>query len=346
MTPPKLKDLAEALGLSVATVSRALRNSYDIGEATKNRVKEYAAQVNYRPNIAAQSLRNNRSRSIGVLLPNISNNFFSEILNGIESVGNEKSYQVVITQTTESVQNELRHLDNLLSRSVDGMLISLSSETVNLAPLKKIHETGIPIVFFDRVAKGFDTHTVRADNLTGAFDLTTHLINNGFKNIAQITSASLLSTTQERLEGYLQALLAYGMEPKEEYIQYCAHGGMLIEEIEEAVDKLLTLPLRPDAIIASSDRLTLGTFSILHKKGLKIPDQIALAGYSNFSAPELFNPSLTTLKQPAFEMGYMAATLLINLIEAKRKPSHFEKIVLPTQLTVRNSTSKKYTLLS
>lgn len=336
-----IKDIAKALDLSYSTVSRALKDSYRISAPVKEKVKEYATLHNYRPNLMAQSLRSNKSRSIGISLCSIPNNFFAEVISGIESVAYEKDYKIIITQSFESFEREVKNIEHLAWYAVDGLLVSLSTETTDLSHLKKLHESGTPVVFFDRISDQLSTHTVIAANKQGAFDATDHLLKQGFKHIAQITSTAELSITKERLEGYYEALHANNIAVNEDYIKYCRHGGMIYEEVEQAITELFSLATPPDAIIAASDRISIHTVSVLRKKGIEIPQQVALVGFSNFSAPDIISTPLTTVKQPAFEMGKKAMELLIQLIEAKRPVKNFEKIVLPTELQVRTSSIKK-----
>lgn len=325
------------MGLSIATVSKALRDSHEISPATKKRVCEYADKHKYRPNLMAQMLRHKNGRSIGVIIGAIPNNFFSDVLNGMESVTFQKDYHFIITQSLESLQREKKNLEHLTWRAVDGLLVSLSAETQSIDHFKKVHDAGIPIVFYDRVTDEIKTHQVVSDNIDGAYKGTMHLLDNGFKRIAHITSSKELSITQERLIGYKNALAERNILFNNNHIKYCAHGGKDRDEIEEAIDELLSMDEMPDAMITASDRITIGAMAILKKKNIKIPEQIALVGYSNFSAPEVFQPELTTIKQPAFEIGRAAAELLIKLIETKRPPSKFEKRVLPVELQIRES---------
>jgi len=336
-----IKDIAKALDLSYSTVSRALKGSYKISEETRRAVQEYADLHNYRPNLLAQSLKNQRSRTIGVVLCNIPNVFFSEVISGIESVAYNSNYLVIITQSQESYDREVKNVQNLAWRSVDGLLVSLSTESEDLHHLTHLHEQGMPIVFFDRVTDQLKTHCVIADNIGGAYNATRHLLDQGCRKIAHITSSPHISITQERKEGYEKALQEAGIALNPHYIQYCMHGGMLFEEIEKAMDELLALPDPPDALLCAADRLTMGCYSLLHKKGIYVPEQIAIAGFSNFNSADLFSPSLTTVRQPAFEIGKTAAELLIQLIESKRPPAQFTKKVFPTELFIRNSTKKQ-----
>jgi LacI family transcriptional regulator len=333
-----IKDIAKALNLSSSTVSRALKGSYKISEATQQLVKEYAEAHHYRPNLMAQSLKNQKSRCIGVVLCSIPNSFFAEVISGIESIAYSKDYLLIITQNLESYEREVKNLENLTWRSVDGLLVSLSTETKDVGHFQKLHNQGLPIVFFDRVTDDIPCHQVITDNIGGAYQATRHLIERGYKRIATITSSTSLSITQERLAGYKEALSEHNMPVKEDHIQYCAHGGMVIEEIEAALNALLQLPEPPDALLTASDRITIGSYSLIQKRGLAIPNDVAVAGFSNFNAPELFNPPLTTVRQNAFEMGKLATELLIQQVESKRPFTNYEKKVLPTELIVRSST--------
>lgn len=335
-----IKDIAKVLKLSTSTVARALKDSYKISEETTKKVKECAEKLGYRPNVIAQSLRNQNSRTIGVLLCSIPNSFFAEAINGIESIATSKNYYVIISQSHETYENEVKNLKHLESRQIDGLLVSLSSETKDISQFKQLHEKGIPVVFFDRTSDGIDTFRVESDNESGSFALTNHLIEQGFKKIAHITSSPNISITTSRLDGYKKALLQNGFKLDEDYIRYCMHGGRDENEIEKAIDGLLALANPPDAIFTASDRITLTTLSSLTKRGLRIPENIAIGGFSNFSSSHLFEPSLTTVVQPAFEMGRTATELLIKIIESKRPIMEFEKIVLPNQLIVRKSTLK------
>lgn len=336
-----LKDIARALNLSNSTVSRALKSSYQISEATQKIVKEYAAQHNYRPNVLAQSLKSRKSKSIAVLFPAVANNFFAEVMNGIESIANKRNYQVTIAQTHESSERELENIKHLVMRSVDGLLISLSTETDDLSYINRLLDEDFPIVFFDRVIDKVNTHCVVADNVGGSYDATLHLVDMGYEKIAHITSSPNLSITKERMEGYTKALEKSGIAINNSYIKYCQYGGMYDDEVEAAVIGLLSMTDPPDAIVTASDRITIKCFSFLKRKGIKVPGQVALAGFSNFSAPELFDPSLTTVKQPAFEMGKTAVELLFQLIESKKPVKQFEKKILSTELVIRNSTIQK-----
>jgi LacI family transcriptional regulator len=336
-----IKDIATALNLSVSTVSKALRDSYEISKNTKKLVNEYALEHNYRPNPTAQSLKQGHSKSIGIVVSTIENQFFSQVINGIESVAYEAGFNVIITQTHESYDLEVKNVGHLTYHSIDGLLISLSTETNDIEYLKKLHHQGLPIVFFDRITDEIDTHKVISDNFKGSYDATRHLLDGGYKRIAHITNPPNISITKERFAGYSKALEEAGIPVSDELIKHCPHGGRDVDEIENALTELLSLKNKPDAIFTTSDRITTTTLFLLHKLKIKIPEEMALIGYTNTTLADMLNPSLSSVYQPGFEMGQKATQMLLDLILAKRPVHEFETLVLPTQLVMRYSTSAK-----
>jgi len=335
-----IKDIAKALNLSTSTVSRALRGSHEISPETKKLVLEYAEKINYRPNPIALSLKERRSRSIGVIVSEIANNFFSQAINGIESIAYNRGYHVIISQSHESAEREMVNVQHLASRSVDGLLVSLSSQSTDLSHYKELHEKGLPIVFFDRVTDEIETHKVVADNSIGAFHATEHLIENGCKRIAHITNSAYLSISKERLDGYKKALEKHNIPFDETLVRHCNHGGMILGEVEAAVAELFAGKIEPDAIFTAGDRLTTVCLGIIKRSKKKFPD-VPMTGFTNTNLADLFSPSLTTVRQPAFEIGQVATELLISIIESKRPVTEFETRVLETELVVRESSLKR-----
>jgi len=335
-----IKDVAKALGLSTSTISRALNGSYEISPETKKLVLEYAEKINYRPNPIALSLKEQKSHSIGVVVCEVANNFFSQAINGIESIAYNRGYHVIITQTHESFDRESTNVQHLLSRHVDGLLVSLSAETTDISQYRYLHEKGFPIVFFDRVAADIETHKITANNFKGSFDATESFINKGFTRIAHLTNSNNLLISQERVNGYKNALDLYGIPIKNEYLKFCDHGGMIQDEVELAIKELLSLEERPQAIFISSDRLTISCMHILKNMGLKVPEDIAVAGFTNSDVAELFDPPLTVVRQPAFQIGQIATELLIKTIESKRAIEEYTIQQMDTELIVRASSEK------
>lgn len=334
-----IKDIAKALNLSTSTVSRALRGSYEISDETKKQVLEYAEKINYRPNPIALSLKERRTRAIGIVVSEIANNFFSQAINGIESIAYNRGYHVIITQSHESKDRERVNVEHMAARGVDGLLVSLSSETNDLSYLKDLHEKGLPIVFFDRVTDEIETHTVIANNYNGAFAATEHLIGQGFKNIAHITSSPFLSITKERLEGYKAALEKHKLPFRESLVKHCNRGGMIAQEAESAIEELFKGKTKPDALFTAGDRLTVECFGFL--KRMEQKKEAGFIGFSNSLVGDLFSPSLSVVRQPAFDIGQSAIELLIQMIESKRPVTEFQHKVLATELIIRESSLKK-----
>lgn len=336
-----IKDIAKELGISTSTVSRALRDSYEISPDTKKLVLECAERLDYRPNPIALSLKEKRSRSIGVVICEIANSFFSQAINGIESVAYSKGYNVIISQSNESFEREQNDLNYLASRSIDGLIISISSQTENMDHLKKLLGRGLPIVFFDRITEELNTHKVIVDNFKGAYNATAHLLQQGYQRIACILNAAHLSIARERIAGYKQALADNEIAFDESLMKECQQGGAIHHEVERAVQELLAMQPRPQAIIGLSDKLTTGCLRTLQAHKVRVPDDIGLVGFSNSDLTELLNPSLTIIRQPAFEMGEIATKLLLEVIEAKRPVTEFKRVVLETELIVRNSSARR-----
>lgn len=330
-----IKDIAKALNLSTSTVSRALRGSYEISTETKKQVLEYAEKINYRPNPIALSLKERRTRAIGVVVSEIANNYFSQAINGIESIAYNRGYHVIITQSHESAERERVNVQHMAARGVDGLLVSLSASTTDLTFLKELHEKGLPIVFFDRVTDELETHRVIADNHLGAFHATEHLIYQDFKRIAHITSSPYLSITKERLAGYKAALEKHNLPYSEALVKHCPHGGMIVQEVEDAINELFRGKAKPDAIFAAGDRLTMVCFAVL--KRMKQKTEVGFTGFTNTQVGDLFTPGLTVVRQPAFEIGQTATELLFQIIESKRPVTKFETRTLETELVIRES---------
>ncbi|MGF7080132.1 LacI family DNA-binding transcriptional regulator [Mucilaginibacter sp. UYCu711] len=329
--PATIKDIALALKLSPSTVSRALRDGYEISTETKKLVMDYAKQVNYKSNPIALSLKNRRSYSIGIVVPKLANSFFSQAIAGIESIAYERGYHTIITQTHDSSERELINVNHLAQRSVDGLLISMSAGTSDYSFLKTLHEDGLPIVFFDRIIDEINTFKVTSDNFGGAYQATESLIKAGRKKIALLSNAPQLSITNERLAGYMKALADYHIHFRPELIRNCSKGGNDYQEVEDAVKELLASTNKPDAIFISSDRISISCIRALKNLNFD-PKEIAIAGFSNSDVVDLLQPSLSYVKQKSFEMGQVAVEMLLKLIESKYPITEFETRILDTEL--------------
>jgi LacI family transcriptional regulator len=335
-----IKDIARELGISPSTVSRALKDHPDISPETKKAVNELAEKLNYQPNIVALNLRQRKTNTIGVIIPELVHFFFSTVISGIEDIAYEAGYNVILAQSNESYQREVTDMKALFNTRVDGMLLSISRETTNFEHIDSIVNKGMPIVFYDRMYNNPACSKVIVDDYSGAKEAVLHMIDNGCKKIAHLQPFPNLMISIDRLRGYEDALKERNFEVNPEWIAHCNEGTY--EEGKRVTAKLLTQKNRPDAIFASNDPLAMGAVLAIKEMGLKIPQDIAIVGFSNDFFGELLEPSLTTVDQPGFEMGREAARMLIKQIEMKEKnqePTHETKI-LKTKLIVRNSSLK------
>ncbi len=337
-----IKDIARELGISPSTVSRALKDHPDISPQTKKAVNELAEKLNYQPNIVALSLRQSKTNTLGVIIPELVHFFFSTVISGIEDVAYSAGYNVIITQSNESLQREKTDIKALFNSRVDGMLISVSRETNTFDHIEGILAKGVPMVFFDRVYENANSSMVIVDDLSGAKEATHHLIDQGCKRIAHLEGPPNLGITKQRLEGYIQALNDANIPINQELIVSCPLGT--IEEGKSATEKLLKMSNPPDAIFATNDPAAMGAMQAIKEAGLKIPGDIAVVGFSNWFFSALLEPPLTSVDQPGFEMGQEAAKLLIRQIEFKSKDNLDpvpERKILKTSLIVRDSSLKK-----
>jgi len=333
-----IKDIAERLKISVSTVSRALRGSADISDETRRMVLSLAEELQYSPNPIALSLRDKKTKVIGVIVQEIANNYCSAVIAGIEDIAFKMGYNVLISQSHEKINLEVLNTRLLASRRVDGLLITISNETSNVDHLKEMIARGIPVVMFDRISDGLQTHKVVVDDYKGAFDATSHLIEQGYKRIAHLTISKQLAITQNRLNGYLDALKAHKIPVRNEWIVYCDFDEA---NMKNEVRKLLSIKKRPNAIFSSVERLSMVSVKVLKDMKLKVPADVALAGFADNPLSRYLNPSLTAVCQPTFSIGQNATELLIELIESKKAEEKYTTIKLKTTLDVQESSAKK-----
>lgn len=338
-----LKDIAKALSLSISTISKALNDSHEIGAETKQKVLDYAKRHNYSPNRMAKGLKEGKSRSIGVVVCSLDNNVIAQMLDGIHKASTDKAYQIIIMQSKESEKIEQACIELLYAGGVDGMLISSAYETVDFSYLMSLQKSGLPIVLFDRISDRIHTHKVGADNFKGGYEATAHLISNGYKNIAHLNTDTILSIAVDRMDGYKQALMDHGIPFRTDLLRSCSYTNdkTLNENLEDAIIYYMNLAQKPDAIFTATDQISTKCLVILNKLGYRIPEDVALIGFTNTELAEAMNPPLSTVYQPAFEIGQLAAEKLISLIEKKNFDVEFETIMLPTKIMVRRSSQPK-----
>jgi LacI family transcriptional regulator len=328
-----LKKLAEELKLSTATVSRALRDSYQISAETKEKVWAKAKELNYQPNPSASNLRSQKSKTIAVIIPEIANNFFSQAINGIEEVARQQDYHVLIYQTHDNSEIEAAFIQSLLSGRVDGILISIASATTNIQYLKEII-ADIPLVFFDRVFEDIDAVKIITDDYESAYNATQHLIDCKCTRIAYLLALDNLSTGKKRLDGYMAAL-------KDNNIPY--DETLIVADVNDEAENLniikeLLVNHRPDAVISSVEEMALPCYYACAELNLNIPRDLKIISFSNLKTAPLLNPSLTTITQPAFEIGKEAASIMFKILLKKQFEPN-ETRVLKSTLIERASTA-------
>lgn len=333
-----LKQLSKELNLSISTISKALRDSAEISAATKKKVQEKAKELNYHANPFASNLRNQKSNTIAVIIPAIANNFFSSAINGAESFAQEKDYHVLIYQTHEALEKEISVSKHLQNGRVDGIMISLSSETADTSHLAALKNKGIPLVFFDRVAENIDTPKITVDDYESSYIGTEHLIKNGCTKIAFLSISNVLSISNNRKRGYLDALKAYNLIQDERYIVDCNYDETANKS---KIRNLLSSTVRPDGLFASVEELAIASYEICNEINLNIPHDIKIVSFSNLQTASLLNPSLTTITQPAYEIGREAASVLFKLIENKEIDPTSQNIELKSKLIIRDSSTAK-----
>lgn len=331
-----MKEIAKKLNVSVSTVSRALKDSPELHPDTKKRIREMAKSMNYQPNLLAQSLRISRSKVLGVIVPELESHFFSSNISGIQDTAYKRGYNVMICQSNESYVQEISNIRVLVASQVDGLLISLSRETTNYQHLQDLYNREIPFIMFDRVTEEIPVSRVTVDDENGAYQVTHHLLEQGCRKIAFISGPQDLYISKKRKEGYLKALAEYGISEKESRIYV---SDLNQESNRQIAYKILEEEDRADAIFAMIDPVAVDVMLILKEKGIKIPQEIALAGFTNNPTSAVVEPSLTTVSQPGYEMGQIAANHLLDQLDdiVSGEPQSF---VLGTTLIARNSTLK------
>lgn len=328
-----IKDIARALNISPSTVSRALKNHPDISQDTKDLVNKYAKDFNYKPNTLALSLRMSKNNTIGVIIPEIVHYFFSSILSGIEQIANAEGYNVIICQSDENYEKEVRNTKALVATRVSGVLASLAKHTTNYDHFQDIIDSDIPLVFFDRICIGLNTDRVVVDDYAGAFAAVEYLIQTGCKRIAFYSSPFHLEISKNRKNGYMDALRKYNLPVDDSLIRVC-------DTREEAIiitPEILDRPNRPDGFFAINDHCAAGILYATKLAKLKVPKDVAIMGFSDGELAKACDPMLSTVEQHGFEIGKHAAKLLIDKINGETQGQFSNKIV-KTNLIIRGTT--------
>lgn len=330
-----IKDIARELGISPSTVSRALKDHPDISKATRDAVNELAARWNYRPNPIALSLKSGSSKTIGVIIPDVVHYFFSTVISGIEDVVYQRDYNMILCQSNEMWEHEVKNIRTLLASRVDGILASVAKSTTVFDHYRSILEKDIPLVFFDRAVEELDTDIVVIDDEEGAYKAVIHLLRTGKKRIVHLSGPPNLAIARNRLNGYLRAMKEYRLKPSDDDIVRCDD----IESAEKIVPMQLRRKPRPDAFFAVNDLTAAQTLMIVKKHGLKLPEDIAVVGFTNSQIATLTDPGLTSVDQKGYEMGQVAAQLLLDRIEKPKSPRQVR--IITSALVIRGSSYAK-----
>ncbi|MFD2787713.1 LacI family DNA-binding transcriptional regulator [Hymenobacter rubripertinctus] len=336
MSSVTLKQLAQELNLSIATVSRALQDSHEVSAETKERVRALAAELNYQPNAYASSLRRNISKTIGVVVPEVNNHFFSLAINGIEEVARQNDYHVLIYLTHDDYEREVAITQYLTGGRVDGLLMSVSSGSQDFSHLQSLQVSKPAIVFFDRVCQALNTANVTTNDYESGYLATEHLIKAGCRHIAHLLISGNLSIGRIRMQGYQAALAAHGL-PFDEALVFDG-AGPDAENTARITELLRTRP-EIDGMFASAERLAISSYLACEALGRAIPEQVKVISFSNLEVAALLAPALTTITQPAYEIGKEAASILLRAIEKKRPILPSQSVELKSTLVPRRSTA-------
>lgn len=336
-------DIAGELGLSAATISRALNNNPAINIKTRNRITETALALGYRPNNFASNLRSGKTNTIGVLIHELESNFITSVLAGIEKITTEAGYDIIIGHSSEQRIKEISNAQNLFAKRVDGMIASLAFDTENLDHFEPFFKKGIPVIFFDRVFENTEHAQVIINNFKAGYDVTDHLIREGCKRIMHITASLKRNVYAERFRGYQQAL----KDNKLSFDKSLLITNELTEEAAiQAADQIIAMKRRPDGVFISNDFHAAVLMRSLQDRGIKVPDEIAIAGFNNDVIGKIVSPKLTTINYPGIEMGKIAARNLVNHLKGISNLSLTNKIVIKSDLIIRESSLRKNTAKS
>jgi len=327
-----LKDLAKQLKVSPSTVSRALRGHPDISAQTRSQILALAESLDYHPDNIAQSLKSARTKNIGVIIPEIKHDFFASVLDGIEDVTYEAGYSILVCKSNESYEREVMNTRVLASNRIAGLVASISQNTQDAGHFKALERRRIPLVFFDRVFEDAAISKVIVNDEEGAFSAVDYLLRKGYRKVAHIGGPQHLSIGTQRFHGYCRALEAHGISLDMNLVYF---GGLYEEDGSVAFERLCQF--KPDAVFAVNDPVAIGAMMKIKTQGLKIPGDVAVVGFSNNSVAAMVDPPLTTVAQPAYEIGASAARLLMEAIEQKNSARKAVVETLKTELIIRES---------
>ena len=333
-----IHDIAKKLNISASTVSRALHNHPRISKATRDAVREVAEEYNYQPNVVASSLRQGRSKTVGVVVPRINRNFFANVIGGMEEVLAASGYHLMICQTHENLEDEKAALQTLVNARVDAILLSVSMETTQADHLTSLKDKGIKLFFFDRILESVNVGSVIIDDRLGAYLNVKHLIEQGYRRIIHVAGADHITIYSARKKGYLDAMNEAGIAVRPEWI---LEKALVLEGGESAFQDGMKQKERPDAFFCAGDFAALGVLQAALNKGIRIPEDLAITGFANEPFTAFLKPSLTTVDQRGGEMGRIVAEMFLECCENGNNPADCKKIVLEPRLIIRESSLQK-----
>lgn len=329
-----IHDIARQLNVTASTVSRAMSDSPRISKEMKKQVRLMAKKLNYQPNYIASALRSGKSKLIGVLIPRVDRNFFSSVVRGIENIANELDYKVVISQSNENYEKEVKLVEAFLNAQVDGIIASIGNETADFGHFKKIQEKGIPLVLFDRTTEALSASEVKIDDYQGAYEATKHLIDQGCKAIVHFTSDKNLNIYRERLRGYLDALRDRQIEPDSRWV---IPSNLQLEDGKNAMKQALETGIPFDGIFSAADYALMGAMQVLKERNIHIPGDFKIVGFGNEPFTSFTDPPVSTVDQKSTSMGEISAQTFFDLLNADQKEKVIKKTVLIPELIVRQS---------
>lgn len=327
-----IKDIARELGISVSTVSRALKDNPEISKATKEMVRESARRLNYKPNLMASNLRTNKNTTLGVIIPEVNHHFFASVLDGIEQAANEAGYSILICQSHENMEKEIQNVQTLLHSRVAGMLVGVSKETIHLHHLQEVLNSNTPLVLFDRPCPSLQCDQVVSDDYAGAYSAVEHLIQTGCKRILYFSSSMNLEVAHRRYQGWRNALQKHGLWHSTDDIIIADTRELAIEELP----KQMNADQRPDAIFCVNDHCASGVLYAAQKLGLRVPEDLSICGFSDAPLARITTPMLTTVEQHGTEIGTHAMQALLRKLNGDTRTPHTE--IVRTNLVVRGTT--------
>ncbi|MBE6317333.1 MAG: LacI family DNA-binding transcriptional regulator [Muribaculaceae bacterium] len=332
-----MKDIARELGVSVATVSRALSDSPSISRQRRQEIQQFAREHNYFPNVIAEQLRHSRrnpSRAIGVIVPELVHYYFSSILDGIESEASSRGYQIIVAKSNESYDREVEICESMLRNKVCGIIVSQAKDTERYDHFKHLEAAGVPLVFYDRICPALNASRVVVDDYMGTMNAVSHLIETGCRRVAFYGAPMSMMIAKNRFNGYRDALYKHGLEVDESLVRICDNRA----DAERITPAMMHMEDRPDAFFAVNDETAIGILSVVKRMGFSVPDEVSICGFTNGFRATVCDPMLTTVEQRGSQVGKEAADILIGLVEGTLPHDHAEKRIVKTRLVVRGTT--------